>query len=263
MKILDGKSIAEEISKELKNKISKSGYTPRLAIFQIGDNPSSNKYINFKIKKAEEIGINAVLKKIDDHFPQEKLIEDIKDISPWVDGIIIQLPLPEGYDTKLILNSVPHNKDVDGLSEGNTKITPATPRGIMTLLKNNNIEIKNKVIAVVGQSNLVGKPLSNLFSLNNAKEVIRIDKKTGLSGTERADILVVAAGHPNLIKEENIKSGVVIIDVGVNLLSNGKITGDVDRDSVGEIPSMISPVIGGVGPMTVISLFQNLVDNIK
>lgn len=263
MKLLDGKVTAKRIEEQIKSKIQESDYKPRLVIFQIGDNPASNKYIDFKIKKANELGITAINKKYEERFPQDKIIEDITDMAPWVDGMIVQLPLPEGYDTKAILNSIPIEKDVDGLADGNNIFKPATPRGIISLLKMNDIVIKDKVVAVVGQSDLVGSPTSDLIEDEGAKEVIRLDKQTGLKGTERADILIVAAGDKDLIKKEHIKEGVIIVDVGINTLGNGKISGDVDRESVGEIPSYISPVPGGVGPMTIISLFQNLMDAIK
>ena len=263
MKLIDGKKAAAEISAQIKNKINEKQYKPRLVIIQVGDNEASNKYIDFKLKKAKELGVEAVNKKYESHFPQRKIIEDIQDLAPWVDGIIVQLPLPDGYETQKILDAVPHDKDVDGLSTGNKSIVPATPRGILDLIRYANCKIKDKIVAVVGQSKLVGKPTADLMEQEGAKEVIRIDKNTGLSGTERADILIVAAGQKNLIKAKNIKDGSVIIDVGINTLGNGKITGDVDRKSVGNKPFLISPVPGGVGPMTVISLFSNLIESIK
>lgn len=263
MKILDGRIASKKIGVELKTKISQLKNTPKLSILQVGDLSESNTYIKYKINKANELGVKTTHLKFDENISQDELIKEIKNISNKVDGLIVQLPLPETMDVEKVLNSVPYDKDIDGLSSENKLFSPATPRGIISLIKYYDIKIKNKIVAVVGQSKLVGSPVSNLLELEGAKEVIRLDINTGLKGTERADIIIAAAGHKDLIKAENIKSGVVIIDVGINTLSNGKITGDVDRNSVKELPSAISPVPGGVGPMTVISLFLNLYDSIK
>ena len=258
MKILNSKFIVEKITKELKEKIKKSKYKPKLCIFQLGDNKSSNKYIKVKMIKSKELGVETTYLKYG-NISQEELILKIKEKSKVMDGIIVQLPLPKQYDTQLILNSIPYLKDIDGLSLKNNIITPATPRGIMTLLKEYKIEIKNKIVAVVGQSNLVGKPISILCEKEGAF-VRRFNSTTGLSGTELADILIVAVGKKKLIQNNNIKKNVVIIDVGINPLSNNKIVGDIDLESIKNKPYAISPVPGGVGPMTVISLFQNLID---
>lgn len=176
----------------------------------------------------------------------------------------MQLPLPDQIDKQAILDVIPYEKDVDGLATGNNIITPATPKGIINLLKSYEVKIEGKHVAVVGQSKLVGKPVATLCEHEGASQVDRYTKQTGIKGTEKADILIVAAGEANLIKKQNIKKGVVIIDVGINTIADKlamtKIVGDVDRVSVGEIPSAISPVPGGVGPMTVISLMQNIIE---
>lgn len=263
MKILNGKIISDKITNELKDKVRLMEHKPKLAIVQVGDEIASNKYIKFKLLKAKNIGIKGIHKKFDINISQKDLINEIYELSKNVDGLIIQLPLPNKMNKQEVLDAIPREKDVDGLTTKNSIITPATPRGIMTLLLEYNISVKGKEVAVVGQSNLVGKPTANLCVEAGASIVNRFDKETGIKGTETADILIVAAGEHNLIKKENIKNGVVIIDVGINTLSNDKITGDVDRESVGEIPSAMSPVFGGVGPMTVISLFQNLIDIFK
>ena len=262
MLILKSKELVAKKEQEIRDAIKEMKYEPRMVIFQVGNDNASNKYIDFKLKKAASLGINAVHKKLPAEYPEDKLIEDIKDITPWVDGIIVQLPLPKSMNKQNVLDAIAHTHDIDGLATGNKLITPATPKGIISLLNHYNIDWTDKVVAVVGQSKLVGKPTSDLFE-SRAKEVIRLNSKTGLKGTERADILVVAAGKKDLIKKENIKEGVIIIDVGVNKIDDNKITGDVDRQSVGELPSAMSPVVGGVGPMTVISLFENLINVIK
>lgn len=264
MKILDGKALAAKKADELKIRVNNLGFTPIMRIIQVGDHPASNKYIKTKINKAFDLGIEGELLKIDDvTIPEKDLIEIVKAECEDVDGLIIQLPLPEHINKNKVLSAIPHDKDIDGLSRNNKIVIPATPRGIISLLEENGIEIKGKQVAVVGQSNLVGKPVSKLLEAKGGI-VSTYTKETGIKGTENADILVVAAGEANLIKKENIKPGVVIIDVGINEIADEnamkKIVGDVDRESVGDLPSAISPVPGGVGPMTVISLFENLID---
>jgi methylenetetrahydrofolate dehydrogenase (NADP+)/methenyltetrahydrofolate cyclohydrolase len=259
MKILNGIKVASIIEKKLKEKIKKNNLKPKLLIIQVGENKASNKYINFKMKKAFQINIEAIKLKYSKNIDEEKLINKIKKNAKNVDGLIVQLPLPKKYDTKKILNAIPLEKDVDGLNPKNNLITPATARGVMDLLFYYKINLKNKKVSVVGKSYLVGKPIAKLCLKNGANVKVH-DKLTGLIGSEKADILIVAAGQKNLIKNQNIKKNVVIIDVGINVLTNKKIVGDVDRKSVGKKPSAISPVPGGVGPMTVISLFSNLID---
>ena len=259
MKILKSNEIVKLISKELKQIISENDYKPKMVIFQIGQNPASNKYVEFKLKKAKQLGITAIKKQFAENYPQDKLINDMKQLIPSIDGMIVQLPLPDTYDTQTVLNIIPFDKDIDGLATGNYMIIPATPRGIMSLLKGYKIELKNKIVGVIGQSNLVGIPVSTLCE-KYAKKVLRFDKKTSMKGSEKADILIVAVGKANLVKHENIKDNAIIIDVGINILSNDVIVGDVDRNSLGDKASAITPIIGGIGPMTIISLFQNLVD---
>ena len=259
MKILRSKQVVESISKKLKQKISDNDYKPRMVIFQIGENPASNKYVEFKLKKAQELGIDAVRKQFGEAYPQEKLIEDMKELMPWIDGMIVQLPLPESYNTQEVLDIIPFDKDIDGLATGNDKMIPATPRGIISLLEAHKIDLKNKVVGVIGQSKLVGEPVATLCE-KDAKEVLRFDKVSSIKGSEKADILIVAAGEANLVKAQNVKQDAVIIDVGINTLSNDQVVGDVDRTSLGDKASAITPITGGVGPMTVISLFENLVD---
>ncbi|NQZ65935.1 MAG: bifunctional 5,10-methylenetetrahydrofolate dehydrogenase/5,10-methenyltetrahydrofolate cyclohydrolase [Mycoplasmatales bacterium] len=263
MKILNGKIIADKITEKLKEEIKRLDNQPILTIVQVGNNLNSNKYIKFKLLKAEYLGVKGIHKKFPEDISEEELINQIEVLVNKSDGIIVQLPLPINLNKQKILNKIPHNKDIDGLSDGNKLIIPATPRGIMTLMNEYKISLINKEVAVVGQSNLVGKPIADLCEKSGAKKVNRFDINSGIKGTETSDILIVAAGQANLIKKENIKPGVIIIDVGISTLSNNKILGDVDRISVGKLPSAINPIIGGVGPMTVISLFQNLVETIN
>lgn len=263
MKILDGKKLASEITQDLKSRAALLNKKPLLIIINVGDNPASQKYVSSKIKKATEIGIKAKEVKVSAKVSQEKLEKLVAKKSKKATGIIVQLPLPEHISKQKVLDLIPFEKDVDGLATNNNLVTPATPKGIMTLMKRYDVELKGKKVAVVGQSNLVGKPVADLCELEGAK-VSRYTKETTIVGTEKADVLIVAAGQANLIKKENIKKGVVIIDVGINSIADEsamkKIVGDVDRDSVGELPNAISPVPGGVGPMTVISLMQNVIE---
>lgn len=262
MKILDGKKAAFEIENNLKNKLKNFDFKPKLIIIQVGKNKISKKYINIKLKKAFDIGVKAIHLKYSENILENKLIQEIKNWSKLVNGLIVQLPLPKNFNTQKILNSIPIEKDVDGLNGNNFLITPATAKGVIDLLAFYDIKLKNKNVSIVGESNIVGKPIASLCKKNGAF-VKTYNKKTGILGTEKADILIVAAGQKNLIKKENIKKGVIIIDVGINVLTNKKIVGDVDRNSISNLPFAISPVPGGVGPMTVISLFTNLIDNLK
>ena len=264
MIIIDGKKVAHEIKNDLIKRIKKLSQTPKMKIVLVGQNGPSLKYVKAKINKANEIGIEGELIHISDvNIPEADLIAFVQQEAQSADGIIVQLPLPNHIDKHKVLNSIPFDKDIDGLAKGNNKITPATPRGIMSLLEAYNFDVKDKSVAVVGKSSLVGKPVALLCQKKGA-HVTSYDLKTGINGTENADILIVAAGSAGLIKASNIKQNAVIIDVGINSIGDKKslkkITGDVDRDSIGQKAAAISPVPGGVGPMTVISLLQNLID---
>ena len=258
MKLLDGVVAAKANEKKIKEEI-KNNKKLILGIFQVGDNPASNKYISMKIQKASLLGIQAEVIKVNSDITNDKLEKIIKEKCLELDGALLQLPITKHLDTQRMLNAIPVEKDVDGLNSSNNKVVPATPRGILDLLNFYNVSLKDKVIGVVGQSNLVGKPLSNELESKGFK-VKRFDLSTGINGTNLCDVLIVAAGHHNLIGKKDIKDGAIIIDVGINTLSNKKIAGDVNFEEVKDIASAISPVPGGVGPMTVISLFSNLIE---
>lgn len=261
-KILDGIETSQEIQKDIADKINKLNYVPKLTIIQVGSDAPSNKYVSLKIKKAHSIGIDTNHIKIDDiGISTDELVEIIKNEKEKTNGIIVQLPLPSHINKELILSQIPPEKDVDGLNPQNKYVKPATPIGIISLLKKYNINLKGSICGVIGQSNLVGKPLSDILESYGAR-VIRMDKSTGIEKAKDVEILVVAAGQANLISKENIKENVIIVDVGINEIADKtamtKIVGDVDKESVFEKASWISPVPGGVGPMTIISIFQNL-----
>jgi methylenetetrahydrofolate dehydrogenase (NADP+)/methenyltetrahydrofolate cyclohydrolase len=268
MLILNGKILAEQKLTILKNKISAMTIKPKMSIIQIGNVFESNKYIAIKIKQANQIGVETKHIQLDELIKSEDLISLIKKESQETDGLIIQLPLPEHLDKQLILDAVDIKKDIDGLSQANHNllyqnqdcIFPATAKAIISLLSFYDISIKDKNICVIGESNLVGKPTKELLKRMGGI-VNSFNLTTGIDGSEKADILIVAAGSPHLVKADNIKVGAVIIDVGVSKVgSSNKIYGDVDFESIKNKASAISPTIGGVGPLTVVSLLENLIE---
>lgn len=268
MILLDGKKLAQKKLAILKNKISSFDKKPRMTIIQIGDIFESNKYIDIKIKTANEIGVETNHIKLSEQINQNELIEIIKRECKDTDGLIVQLPLPNHLNKQLILDTVDFDKDIDGLSQLNHDllyknkecIFPATAKAIISLLVDYQIPIKGKHIAIIGESNLVGRPTKELLVRMGAI-VNSFNLETGIKDSEKADILIVAAGSPNLIKAENIKKDAIIVDVGVSKINgSNKIHGDVDFESIKNKASAISPTIGGVGPLTVVSLLENLIE---
>lgn len=275
-KILDGRIVRDQIMADLKKKIGDFKLVPNLAIIMIGDNPDSEIYVKRKIDFAKKIGANAFIV----NFPKGVITQEIllagidklnKDES--INGIIIQAPLPAPLNWAEAVERVDPIKDVDGVSSVNVKkllennsngLIPATARGVLSLLKYYQIPIKGKKVAVMGRSALVGQPIANVM-INNGGTVTVCHTQTVNPEkiTREADILIVAIGKPELVGVEYVKEGQVVIDVGINPVINSdgtrKILGDVDFESVKVLVSAISPVPGGVGPMTVASLFQNLV----
>lgn len=271
MIILKGNIIAEKKLEILKKEILNLQTKPKMSIIQVGDIFESNKYIDIKIKKANMIGITTNHIKLDDKISEIQIIEIIKNELDNTDGLIVQLPLPSNLRKKIILDSVDFSKDIDGLSSKNQEllyagkkcIFPATAKAIVSMLLYYKIEFKNKQIVIVGESNLVGKPTRELL-IRMGAEVKNLNKNTGIKGTENADILIVAAGSPNLIKSENVKKNAIIIDVGVSRdVDSNKMSGDVDFESVKNKAFGISPMIGGIGPLTVVSLLENLLEVCK
>lgn len=267
--IIDGIKISTQIRKEIKETISESKITPALAVIQVGDNKASSIYIKNKKKACEEVGIRFEHIKFNDTISEELVINEIKrlnnDIS--INGILVQLPLPLGFDEGKIINTISPAKDVDGLTYQNVGnlvlendcLVPCTPLGVIELLKAYNVRLSGKNVCLVGRSNLVGKPLIQLLLRNDATLSICHSKSLDIKNhTKQADVLIVAAGHPNLITKDMVKDGVVIIDVGINKEGN-LLRGDVDFDNVSKKASLITPVPGGVGPMTVACLLKNVV----
>jgi len=274
--ILDGKSLNESLGIELKQNIEKLETKPHLAIVQIGQNKESNTYIKYKKAFGEKIGAKVTHLQFEDSVPEEKVVGEIQKLNKdkFTHGIIVQLPLPNHLNKEAIIDSIDYRKDVDGLTNintasllrGNPTITPATTRGILTLLKHYDISIKGKHAVVVGRSNLVGKPTA-LAMLNEGATVTVCHSGTKdlAKETKQADILIVAIGKPKFIGKEHVSKDQIVIDVGINSLEglNKNTIGDVDFENVKDEVQAISPVPKGVGPMTVLSLFQNLIDAYK
>lgn len=275
MKIIDGKAIAQKIADDLKNQVSDlkaNGINPKLVIVGINPDERALVYIRMKQRRAEEAGIATKFIDIADESPikQQEFVTKLgKD--DLIHGIILQLPLLGWYDAQDLLDCIPASKDVDGLTTisqdaleaDKPGFVPATPLGVMEILKRSNVEVKGKTVCVIGRSNLVGKPLAALLQQAGAKVLVGHRQVADLAElTRQADIVVAAAGSPGLVKAEMIKDGAVVIDVGINEI-DGRLKGDVDFESVKDKASLISPVPGGVGPMTVVMLLQNTLTSAK
>ena len=269
-KIIDGKKAKAEIIEELKKEVKHFMIKPCLAVIQIGDDPASNTYINAKAKACDEIGIYFKHIKFTENTKEIEVINKIVELNndEYVHGILLQLPLPEGFNADKLINYIARNKDVDGLTDINLGklfnnkpcLISCTPQGIMKLLEQENVEIEGKNVTIVGRSNLVGKPLIGLMLNKNATVTICHSKTENLSKhTKNADILIVAVGKKHFIKENMVKEDAVVIDVGINK-EDGKLYGDVDFTNVKTKVSKITPVPGGVGPMTVAMLMTNVIN---
>lgn len=272
--ILDGKKLSERIAQELQEKILTTAQDKTLVIFQIGDVAESNIYIERKKRFATHVGISVIHKKYEASVLEETVIADIQSYNTdlVISGIIVQLPIPDHIDKNSIIESILPSKDVDGLTSTNIKnlytnsskgFIPATTRGILTLLDHYNIPISGKKVVIVGRSTLVSKPTALVFLNNNATVTICHSKTVDIQKeTQSADILIVATGHKHLITKDHVSKDQVVIDVGINALEDVEhdrsVVGDVDFENVQPIVHAITPVPGGVGPMTVASLFQNI-----
>lgn len=277
MKILDGKKLANKIEENIKKNVEeliKKGVTPSLAVILVGNDPASCAYVNMKIKACKKVGIFSIAYKMPSNISEKDLILKICKLNKNtnLDGILIQLPLPPHINTHNILEIVHPLKDVDGFHTQNSGklhsniecFVPATPLGIMTLLKHYNINVKGKNVVIVGASDIVGKPLAALMLNQNATvSICHIHTKNISFYTKNADIICVAVGKIGLIKQDMIKKGAVVIDIGINKNAEGKIVGDVEFKEVSKIASYITPVPGGVGPMTISSLLQNTIKSAR
>lgn len=272
-KIINGKEIATELRKGIAQRVRRltdSGVLPGLAVILVGDNPASALYVKNKVLACNAVGVHSSEYRLPDSTSTEHLVELIATLNatPSVHGILVQLPLPKHVNMRLVLESIAVHKDVDGfhlynvgaLVTGSTIFSPCTPYGVVKLLDYEGIPIEGQNIVVVGASNIVGKPMALMLMQRDATVCICHAKTRDLAQfTILADILVVAAGCPGLILQQMVKTGAVVIDVGINRLPDGQITGDVDFQGVRAKASYITPVPGGVGPMTVTMLLENTV----
>lgn len=270
--IIDGKAISAQIREEIAQKVQvyseKTGTRPGLAVIIVGDNPASQVYVRNKKKACEQVGFNSWVYEMPESTTQDELnaLIDKLNCDSTVHGILVQLPLPSHLDEKEVILRIKPEKDVDAfhpynvgrITIGDPKFLPCTPAGIMELLKRSNIEISGKECVVIGRSNIVGKPMALLLLAENGTVTVCHSKTRDLSEVcRRADILVVAIGKAHFVTADMVKEGAVVIDVGMNRNAEGKLTGDVDFKSVSEVASYITPVPGGVGPMTITMLLQN------
>jgi len=273
-RIIDGKAVARELRAEYAARVarlkSEHGVLPGIAVILVGDNPASQVYVRNKVTACGEVGIHSELYQMPADTPEARLLSriDALDADPHVHGILVQLPLPPQINVAHVLERIAVQKDVDGfhlynvggLITGNTVFPPCTPYGVQKLLEHEHVPIAGQNVVVVGASNIVGKPMALMLMQQDATVCICHKKTRDLAQfTRLADILVVAAGVPGLIKEDMVKEGVVVIDVGINRLPDGHLVGDVDFEGVSRKASLISPVPGGVGPMTITMLLHNTI----
>ena len=276
MEIIDGKLISLQIKDELKEKVSElkaQGKNASLAVIQVGNDPASSIYVKNKKKACEYIGIGSISYELSENTTEEKLLETIKELNQRKDvtGILVQLPLPKGIDEDKVILSIDPKKDVDGfhianvgaLCTGTKGFVSCTPAGVIQLLKRSNVQIQGKHCVVIGRSNIVGKPMALLMLKENATVTVCHSKTENLKEIcKQADILIVAIGKPKFVNKDFIKEGAVVIDVGIHRDENNKMCGDVDFEDVKDHVSKITPVPGGVGPMTIAMLMNNCVEAI-
>ena len=272
MQLLDGKKLSSKIKEEIKAEVAKLKEThdiiPGLAVVLVGDDPASHTYVKMKSRACKEVGIYSIVHEMPSSISQKEIEETIRlmNANPNIDGILVQLPLPKHIDTTKILELIDPAKDVDGfhpynfgrLMQGLDTFAPCTPLGVMELLKEYKIDVKGLNACVVGASNIVGKPMAALLLNSFATvDICHIYTKDLSAHTKNADIVVVGVGKPNLITADMVKEGAIVIDIGINKLEDGRIVGDVDFENVSKKASFITPVPGGVGPMTIAMLLKN------
>jgi methylenetetrahydrofolate dehydrogenase (NADP+)/methenyltetrahydrofolate cyclohydrolase len=273
--IIDGNKIAQEVRHSVRKEAldfkEKTGIVPGLAVILVGEDPASQVYVGRKAKACAEVGFLSREYKLSADTSEAKLLNIIDELNAdqVIHGILVQLPLPKHISTEKIIAAIDPHKDVDGfhpynvggLVSGNPLFVPCTPRGIMELISRTGIELSGKEAVVVGRSNIVGKPMALLLLAQHATVTICHSRTKDLPAvTRRADVLIAAVGKPHMIKANMVKEGAVVIDVGVNRLENGKLAGDVAFDEVAAKASFITPVPGGVGPMTIAMLMKNTLD---
>ncbi len=278
MQLIDGKSLAnkiyESVGKSVEILKQEMNIVPGLAVILIGDDPASHAYVKMKAKACEKVGFYSITHHMPDSISQDEIIGTIAMMNdnPHIDGILVQLPLPAHIDTDKIIEVIDPKKDVDGFHPYNVGrlvigldgFVACTPLGVMRMLEAYDISIQGKNVCIVGASNIVGKPMASLLLNANATVTIaHIHTKDLKAHTLAADIVIVGVGVPSLIKEDMIKQGVIVIDIGINRIANGSLVGDVDFQAVSKKCSYITPVPGGVGPMTIATLLENTLKSAK
>ncbi|MBA4600910.1 bifunctional methylenetetrahydrofolate dehydrogenase/methenyltetrahydrofolate cyclohydrolase FolD [Thermoactinomyces mirandus] len=275
--LINGKQIAKEIRLELKHEVEQlkaEGLQPGLAVILVGNNPASETYVRGKIRASEEIGIHSQLIRMNDTITQEDLLSKVRELNedPNIHGILVQLPLPDHINPDKVIEVISPSKDVDGFTPinmgklviGQRGLLPCTPYGIMQMLDRTGISLEGKHAVVVGRSNIVGKPMAILLQQANATVTLCHSRTVDLPHyTRQADLIIAAVGKLNLITKEHVKPGAVVIDVGMNRNDAGKLAGDVNFEEVAPLTSAITPVPGGVGPMTIAMLMKNTVSAAK
>lgn len=269
--LISGKAIGEEIRQSITQRVDKLkelGVTPGLAVILVGNDPASHTYVTNKQKTSKKLGMHSDLIEFDESISQEELLNTINRLNTddSIHGILVQLPLPKHIDERAVIDAIDPSKDVDGfhpinagkLMIGEEGFIPCTPFGIMKMIEKIGLDLKGKHAVVIGRSNIVGKPIGQLLLQRDATVTYCHSKTSDLPAiTKQADLLVAAVGRPKMITSEHVKEGAVVIDVGINRDENNKLCGDVDFDDVKEIASSITPVPGGVGPMTITMLMAN------
>ncbi|NLK70250.1 MAG: bifunctional methylenetetrahydrofolate dehydrogenase/methenyltetrahydrofolate cyclohydrolase FolD [Clostridiales bacterium] len=269
--LIDGKAVSAKVKAEVRDeaaKLKEQGISIGLAVVIVGNNPASRVYVNSKKKACEEVGFNSYEYALDENITQQELLDliDVLNNDDKVNGILVQLPLPKHIDENAIINAISPDKDVDAFHPynvgkimiGEFSFLPCTPAGVMELIDSTGVNISGKSAVVIGRSNIVGKPMSMLLLHRNATVTICHSRTTNLLEIcNAADIIVAAVGKANFVTGDMVKEGAIVIDVGINRLENGKLCGDVDFEAVSKKAGYITPVPGGVGPMTIAMLMKN------
>jgi len=278
MQLIDGKSLSKKVQTTVALEVEQlkleKNIVPGLAVILVGDDPASHAYVKMKAKACEKVGFYSITHNMPDTISQDEIIATIEMMNnnPRIDGILVQLPLPKHVDTDKILEVIDPKKDVDGFHSYNVgrlvsnldSFVACTPLGVMKMFEEYNIELQGKDVCVVGASNIVGKPMSALLLNANATvTTTHIFTKDLKAHTSRADIIIVGVGVPALIKEDMVKDGAIVIDIGINRVKDGSLVGDVDFEAVSPKCSFITPVPGGVGPMTIAMLLSNTLKSAK
>ncbi len=276
-KIIDGNRLASQIRAELKQRsdaLADSDRQPTLVVILVGDDPASQVYVRNKIRACSEVGIESREIILPANTGTEHLLQRIHQLAEDddVDGILLQLPVPEGIDEARLLAAIPSHKDVDGfhalnvgaLAQGNPQFIPCTPYGVMKMLQHTGVNLQGMEAVVIGRSNIVGKPMAQLLTAAGATVTVCHSKTRDLAfHTRRADLLVAAIGRPRMISGDMVKPGAILIDVGINRDDSGKLCGDLDYESCEKVAGWITPVPGGVGPMTITMLLTNTLEAVE